>query len=90
MKKESQGQKLVRTREPQREQGWLFRQMPENLVGAEHPVRLVAAAVERLDFGGVLQQAKAVQGRAGRLLTSPHLLLAVWMYGIEGTVPGES
>lgn len=67
----------------------MFRQMPENLVGAEHPVRLVAAAVERLDLGGVLQQAKAVQGRAGRPLTSPHLLLAVWMYGIQQGV-GEA
>jgi transposase len=88
-KKERRGQKLVRTREPQRAQGWLFRQMPESLVGAEHPVRLVTAAVERLDLGGVFQQAKAVQGRAGRPLTSPHLLLAVWLYGIQQGV-GEA
>ncbi len=88
-KKEGSGQKLVRTREPQRAQGWLFQQMPDSLVGAEHPVRVVAAAVERLDLGGVFQKAKAVQGRAGRPMTSPHLLLAVWMYGIQQGV-GEA
>jgi transposase len=88
-KKERRGQKLVRTKEPQRAQGWLFRQMPESVVGAEHPVRLVAAAVERLELEGVFQQAKAVQGRAGRPLTSPHLLLAVWLYGIQQGV-GEA
>ncbi|MFL5356902.1 transposase [Archangium sp.] len=83
------GQKLVRTREPQRAQGWLFRQTPEGLVGAEHPVRLVAAAVEKLDLGGIFHQARAVQGRAGRPLTSPHLLLSVWLYGIQQGV-GEA
>lgn len=88
-KKERSGQKLVRTREPQRAQGWLFQQMPDSLVGAEHPVRVVAAAVERLDLGRVFQQAKAVQGRAGRPMTSPHLLLAVWVYGIQQGV-GEA
>jgi len=88
-KKERSGQKQVRTREPQRAQGWLFQQMPDSLVGAEHPVRVVAAAVERLDLGGLFQQAKAVQGRAGRPMTSPHLLLAVWLYGIQQGV-GEA
>jgi hypothetical protein len=46
------GTKKVRTREPDRSQGWLFRQMPDELVGAEHPVRLVVAALERLDLSG--------------------------------------
>ena len=79
----------MRTKQPQRAQGWLFQQMPDSLVGAEHPVRVVAAAVERLDLGGIFQRAKAVQGRAGRPMTSPHLLLAVWIYGIQQGV-GEA
>jgi hypothetical protein len=65
------------------EAGWLFQQMPDSLVGAEHPVRVVAAAVERLDLEGIFQHANAVQGRAGRPMTSLHLLLAVWIYGIQ-------
>ena len=72
----------MRTREPDRAQGWLFKQMPDQLVEAEHPVRVVAAAVEELDVSGFLEEAKAVEGRAGRPVTSPKLLLALWVYGI--------
>lgn len=78
-----QGRKKVRTREPDRAQGWLFRQMPDELVGPEHPVRAVAAAVQQLDLSGFLKDAKAVEGHAGRPVTSPRMLLAVWLYGIQ-------
>jgi transposase len=71
----------VRTKEPQRNQGWLF--VPAEEVGPEHPVRLVVAGVERLDLRDFLRKAKAVEGRAGRPVTSPKLLLALWMYGIQ-------
>jgi transposase len=73
----------VRTKEPDRTQGWLFKQMPEQLVEPEHPVRVVAAAVEALDLSGFLAEAKAVEGHAGRPVTSPRLLLALWVYGIQ-------
>jgi len=71
----------VRTKEPQRDQGWLFVPAPE--VGPQHPVRLLVAAVERLDLRGLLKDAKAVEGAAGRPVTSPKLLLALWLYGIQ-------
>lgn len=71
----------VRTKEPQRDQGWLFVPAPE--VGPEHPVRLVAAAVQRLDLRGFLRDAKALEGVAGRPVTSPTLLLSLWLYGIQ-------
>ena len=73
----------VRTREPDRAQGWLFKQMPDQLVAPEHPVRVVAAAVEALDLSGFLSEAKAVEGHPGRPVTSPQLLLALWVYGIQ-------
>ena len=73
----------VRTREPNRSQGWLFLQRPEELVGAEHPARLVVAGLERLDLSGFLEKAKAVEGHPGRPVTSPKLLLALWVYGIQ-------
>jgi transposase len=73
----------VRTREPDRAQGWLFKQMPDQWVAAEHPVRVVAAAVEALDLSGFLAEAKAVEGHPGRPVTSPRLLLALWVYGIQ-------
>lgn len=71
----------VRTKEPQRDQGWLF--VPAPTIGPQHPVRLVAAAVERLDLSGFLKDAKAVEGVAGRPVTSPTLLLSLWLYGIQ-------
>ena len=71
----------VRTKEPQRDQGWLFVPAPE--VGPEHPVRLLAAGVERLDLSGFLKDAKAIEGVAGRPVTSPTLLLSLWLYGIQ-------
>ena len=64
-------------------------QMPDQLVGPEHPVRLVAAVVEALDLSGFLAQAKAVEGHPGRSVTSPRLLLALWVYGIQQGV-GEA
>jgi len=82
VKKRAQGPAgKVRTNEPDRAQGWLFKQMPEQLVEPEHPVR--AAAVEALELSGFLAEAKAVEGHAGRPVTSPRLLLALWVYGIQ-------
>lgn len=46
-------------------------------------MRLVVAAVERLDLSGFLEDAKAVEGVAGRPVTSPQLLLSLWVYGIQ-------
>ena len=82
-KKERAAEGRVRTKEPDRSQGWLFKQMPDQLVEPEHPVRVVAEAVEALDLSGLLAGAKAVEGHAGRPVTSPRLLLALWVYGIQ-------
>ncbi|HEX2186573.1 MAG TPA: IS1182 family transposase, partial [Chloroflexota bacterium] len=67
----------------------MFLQIPDQLVGPQHPVRLVAAAVEALDLSGFLAEAKAVEGHPGRPVTSPRLLLALWVYGIQQGV-GEA
>jgi transposase len=79
----AEGTQKVRTREPNRSQGWLFLQRPDELVGAEHPARLVVAALERLELSGFLKKAQAVEGHPGRPVTSPRLLLALWVYGIQ-------
>jgi transposase len=75
------GKHGVRTKEPQRDQGLLF--VPAREIPPDHPVRLVAAAVERLDLRGFLRNAKALEGVAGRPVTSPTLLLSLWLYGIQ-------
>jgi hypothetical protein len=65
-KKERAAEGRVRTKEPDRSQGWLFKQMPDQLVEPEHPVRAVAAAVEAMELSDFLAKAKAVEGQAGR------------------------
>jgi transposase len=75
--------KKVRERKPDRAQGWLYVQMPGAQLPSEHPARVLAAAVERLDLSAFTEEAKAVEGRAGRPVTSPSLLLVLWMYGLS-------
>jgi len=57
----------------------LFR-CPDDLVGADHPVRLVMAVVEKLDLGRFHEPIKARAGQAGRDATDPQLLVALWLY----------
>ncbi len=53
----------------------LDQQLPTN-----HPVRLVWALVEKLDFSPWLKLLKAVEGRPGRNANDPKVLLAIWVY----------
>ena len=70
----------VRLRTPERRQlGWVA-QCADDLVGAEHPVRLVMAVVEKLEVAGFCEPIKAREGQAGRDATDPRLLVALWLY----------
>ncbi len=53
---------------------------PEDLVSANHPVRLVMAVVEKLDLKRFHEPIKARAGQAGRDATDPQLLVALWLY----------
>jgi transposase len=76
-----QGMSEVRLRVPERGQlGWVA-QCPDDLVGAGHPVRLIAAVVEKLDVSAFYESIKAREGVAGRDTTDPRLLLGLWLYG---------
>jgi transposase len=55
-------------------------QCPDDLVGAQHPVRLVMAVVEKLDLSRFCQAIKAREGLAGRDATDPGLLVGLWLY----------
>jgi transposase len=70
----------VRLRVPERQQmGWVA-QCPDDLVGAAHPVRLVAAVVEKLEVSRFEGAIRAREGVAGRDTTDPRLLIALWLY----------
>ena len=73
-------QSRVRLRVPQRQQmGWIA-QCPDDLVGADHPVRLVSAVVEKLDVSAFYEAIQAREGVAGRDTTDPRLLISLWLY----------
>jgi len=52
----------------------------DQMIDAEHPARVVWEFVSRLDLSGWLEEARAVEGRPGRNLTDPRILLALWVY----------
>jgi transposase len=52
----------------------------EELVGEDHPVRVVWAYVEEADLSALYASIKAVEGRPGRAATDPKILLALWMF----------
>jgi transposase len=60
--------------------GWVA-QCPDDLVGLDHPVRMVMAVVEKLDLGRFHESIKAREGVAGRDTTDPGLLVGLWLYG---------
>ena len=56
-------------------------QCPDDLVGATHAVRMVAAVVAKLDLSRFREPIQAREGVAGRDATDPELLVALWLYG---------
>jgi len=55
-------------------------QCPDDLVSANHPVRMVMAVVEKLDLSRFHEPIKAREGQAGRDATDPQLLVGLWLY----------
>lgn len=70
----------VRLRVPDRSQVEMVVQSPDDLVDADHPVRVIWRVVCTLDLSAFHQMIKARQGQAGRDATDPRLLVALWLY----------
>jgi transposase len=70
----------VRLRRPERRQVAMLIHCPDDLVGANHPVRIVMSVVEKLDLERFHEPIKARAGQAGRDATDPQLLVALWLY----------
>ncbi len=73
----------VRTREPDHQQIGFHFDDPETTLPPEHPARLLFAVVQTLDLSGFTKDAKAVEGHAGRSVTSPAVKLCLWLYAIS-------
>ena len=72
----------VRTREPVRNQARMCFELLEDVLPEDHRARLLWRVVETLDLGKFLRTRKAFEGRAGRSVTSPQVLLTLWLYAI--------
>jgi transposase len=73
----------IRTREPQRTQGVIRFEMPEDRLPTDHPARALWQIVERLDLSAFLADAKAVEGGKGRDRASVRMLMTLWLYAIS-------
>ena len=72
-----------RTVEPNRSQGVIRFEVPEESLPAEHPARVLWRLLGTLDVSKFLRGARAVQGHAGRPTLSPQMMLTLWTYGIS-------
>src|SRR3954468_10041101 len=72
-----------RIAEPQRRQGVIRFEMPEDTLPESHRTRVLWDVVGTLDLGTFLRNAKAVDGTAGRTTLSPRMKLVLWLYAIS-------
>ena len=69
-----------RLREPKRDQVELRATDVDSLIGQDHVARVVWAYVEGVDLSEFENQIKARTNTPGQPMTSPRLLLALWLY----------
>ncbi|TXT43889.1 MAG: transposase [Limisphaerales bacterium] len=74
---------VARTREPQRAQTEIRFSVPDDLVTASNPARLFWELLGRLDLTGFGLECGSVEGKAGRSMLSPRMLLTLWLYAIS-------
>lgn len=77
---EAVGGGALRLRRPDRAQTQLVACLLEDLVSADHHVRVIWSLVERLDLSAFGAELKARAGEAGRPATDPRLLVALWLW----------
>jgi transposase len=63
----------------------------ERLIGEEHPARAVWEFIGKLDLSKYQEEARAVEGKAGRPGWDPRLLISLWVYAYsEGVGSGRA
>lgn len=78
--------RAVRIKEPERRQVELRTQAVDDLIGPEHPARLIDRVLGTLDLSAFVANTKAVTHGAGRPVMSPRMLLTLWLYAISNGV----
>lgn len=69
-----------RLREPQRDQIELRAIDIESLIGEDHPARVIWAYIAGLDLRDLEHRIKARGDQPGRAMTSPRLMVALWLF----------
>jgi transposase len=69
-------------REPQRAQGAIAFEMPEDALPASHPARLVWDMLGGFDVSAFSAEITSVPGDAGRPQLSPRMMLTLWLFAI--------
>lgn len=63
----------------------------ERLIGEEHPARAIWEFLGKLDLSRYSEEARAMEGKAGRPGWEPRLLISLWVYGYsEGVNSGRA
>lgn len=71
-----------RIEEPQRAQGEMRFEIPDDAVPEGHEARTLWNVLGTLDLAAFGAQSASVEGKAGRSLKSPRMLLTLWLYAI--------
>jgi transposase len=73
----------IRVKEPERRQVELRAEAIDDVIGADHPARLIDRVVGTLDLDAFTAKAKSVEFGAGRPVMSPRMMLTLWLYAIS-------
>jgi transposase len=72
-----------RITEPERQQATIRFEAPDDALDGEHPARVLWQALGKLNLSAFLDDARSVEGGAGRPTHSPRLMLTLWTYAIS-------
>lgn len=72
--------------EPQRTQGEIRFEVPQDALPPSHAARLLWELLGTLDLSAFSAECASVEGKAGRALLSPRMLLTLWLYAISQAV----
>ena len=77
---------IPRVKKPNRDQMVMATVDVEELVAADHPARAIWELVGGLDLSAYDKQIKSVEGKAGRPMWDPQLLISLWLYAYSDGV----
>jgi transposase len=76
----------ARIEEPQRAQGEMRFEFPEDALEPSHPARVIWNVLGKMELAAFSKGCEAVEGAAGRSLKSPRMLLTLWLYALTQAV----